>query len=496
MTRLTLKRRLVLGIAALLTAMTVVIGVVSVLALNGFLMNRLDAQLAAATNRSQGAYDKPARDPDDNGAKPPPEQFLALSGQPEGTLGAIIGPGAVFSPGVLDSDGSVIPIRSDKLNLLLAVAKNGTPMTIDLGEKLGQYRVVVQPSVTGGDALAIGLPLKDVQDTVARLAILIAGIGLAGVVSAVVAGVLIVRRALRPLERVAATATRVSELPLDRGDVALAVRVPDADADPATEVGAVGSALNRMLEHVASALESRQASENKVRAFVADASHELRTPLASIRGYSELTRRGNHELPDDVIHAMGRIESESVRMTSLVEDLLLLARLDEGNRIDAIEVDLGQLVVNAVGDAEVAGATHQWSVQVPDEVLLIQADPGRLHQVIANLLTNARTHTPAGTLVSARLGMVGNEITIEVRDNGPGIDEALVPTIFERFVRGDSSRSRARGSTGLGLAIVTAVVEAHRGRVEVHSVPGDTVFRVILPTSLAGKAAAGGGRLG
>lgn len=481
MTRLTLRHRLVLSIAALLAVVTVVIGIVSVIALNGLLMDRLDAQLSSATNRSQGAYDKPVRDGDDINAKPPPEEFLALSGQPEGTLGAIIGSRTVFSPGVLDSDGSVIPIRSGKLTSLLAIPKNGTPMTIDLGENLGQYRVIVQPSVTGGDALAIGLPLRDVQDTVARLAIVIAGIGLAGVAGAVVAGVLIVRRALRPLERVAATATRVSELPLDRGDVALAVRVPDVDADPATEVGAVGSALNRMLEHVASALESRQASENRVRAFVADASHELRTPLASIRGYSELTRRGNHTLPDDVVHAMGRIESESVRMTSLVEDLLLLARLDEGNRIDAIEVDLGQLVVDALGDAAVAGPTHQWSVQIPDEVVLIHADPSRLHQVIANLLTNARTHTPAGTLVSARVGAVGNEITIEVRDNGPGIDETLVPIIFERFVRGDSSRSRARGSTGLGLAIVSAVVGAHGGRVEVHSVPGDTMFRIILP---------------
>jgi two-component system, OmpR family, sensor kinase len=314
-----------------------------------------------------------------------------------------------------------------------------------------------------------------------RLAALIAGIGLLGVTVAVVAAVLIVRAALRPLERVTATAARVAEIRLDRGDVALAVRVPDEDADPATEVGAVGSALNRMLEHVASALESRQASENKVRTFVADASHELRTPLASIRGYSELTRRGDHRLPDDVVHAMSRIESESVRMTSLVEDLLLLARLDEGNTLESAEVDLGRLLVDAVSDAQAAGPEHRWAVDVPEVEVPISGDAGRLHQVVANLLSNARSHTPAGTSVTAALRTADGEAVIEVRDTGPGIDESLLPSIFERFVRGDGSRSRARGSTGLGLAIVSAVVEAHHGRAEVRSERGDTVFRVILP---------------
>lgn len=476
---------MVIGIAGLLAAVTLVIGVVSVIALQGFLMNRLDLQLDAATNRSQGAFrpsdDGPGGERDGRGDEPNAQKFLALSGQPEGTLGAIIGSGAVFNAAVLDSGGRPVTLDSAALGALLTVPTDRTPTTVDLGEDLGEYRVVVESGPSADDLLVIGLPLAGVQDTVMRLSALIAGIGLLGVTAAVVAGALIVRAALRPLERVTATATRVSELPLDRGDVALAVRVPDADADPATEVGAVGSALNRMLEHVASALESRQASENKVRTFVADASHELRTPLASIRGYSELTRRGNHELPDDVVHAMARIESESVRMTSLVEDLLLLARLDEGNKLQFAEIDLGRLLADAVSDAQAAGGDHHWAIEVPDEVVLITADPGRLHQVFANLLSNARTHTPAGTHVTARLRLDGSDTVIEVRDDGPGIDQALQPNVFERFVRGDGSRSRAKGSTGLGLAIVSAVVEAHGGTADVWSEPGDTVFRITLP---------------
>jgi len=261
------------------------------------------------------------------------------------------------------------------------------------------------------------------------------------------------------------------------------VRVDEADADPATEVGRVGAALNRMLEHVASALAARQASESKVRTFVADASHELRTPLASIRGYSELTRRTAQDLPPDVAHAVGRIESESVRMTGLVEDLLLLARLDEGRLPDTNEVDLGRLLVDAVSDARVAGGEHEWALDLPDEPVIVLGETARLHQVVANLLSNARTHTPAGTRVMTSLELRDGSATISVADNGPGIDEALVPTVFERFVRGDGSRSRAAGSTGLGLAIVHAVVEAHGGRAEVESAPGRTVFRVILPAA-------------
>jgi two-component system OmpR family sensor kinase len=476
--RLTLRRRLVLGIVALLAAVTIIIGVASVLALRGFLVGRLDTQLDAVTNRSQDAFE--ARGPDVSllpGEPPPPSALLNLPGQRTGTLAGTVS-GSGLSVAVLGDGATAEALTADQAAVLLSIPADGKPHTADLGS-FGSYRVVVQQPANG-DSLIVGLSLAEVQGTVSQLAWLIAGIGLVGVAAAAVAGVLVVRAALRPLERVAATATRVAELPLDRGEVALAVRVPEADADPTTEVGAVGSALNRMLEHVASALESRQSSENKVRTFVADASHELRTPLASIRGYAELTRRGNHDLPEDVVHAIGRVESESVRMTALVEDLLLLARLDERNQLETLDVDLGRLLVDAVSDARAAGPDHTWALDLPDSPVVVPGDASKLHQVVANLLSNARSHTPAGTLVSTTLTATDTEAVIEVADTGPGIDPVLVPTIFERFVRGDGSRSRASGSTGLGLAIVSAVVEAHGGRAEVESGPGRTVFRILL----------------
>ena len=259
------------------------------------------------------------------------------------------------------------------------------------------------------------------------------------------------------------------------------MRVPDEDADPSTEVGRVGAAINRMLGHIASALTAREASEKKVRTFVADASHELRTPLASIRGYSELTRRGGHTLPDDVVHALARIESESVRMTSLVEDLLLLARLDDGRSLEELPVDLAPLLTDVVSDAHAAGQDHDWTLNLPTEPLVVHGDSARLHQVFANLATNARVHTPAGTVVTVTARRDGDTVEVTVADNGPGVEPSVLANVFERFARGDTSRSRVAGSTGLGLAIVDAVVSAHGGIVSVDSAQGSTAFTVQLP---------------
>ena len=479
-TPFTLRRRLVLGIVGLLAAITLVIGVLSVVALQGFLVSRLDEQLTAATQRSQNAFEGHPGQEGSSG-RPPASEFLALPGQREGTLAGIISSGTIYNAAVLNGTGAPVALNAAQLAAVSGVPADGVPRTVDLGSDLGQYRVVVQTVGAQGDSLLIGLPLAEVEATVLRLTALVVGIGLFGIIAAAVAGQAVVRLALRPLERVASTATRVSELPLDRGEVALSVRVPDEDANPATEVGLVGAAFNRMIEHVASALSARQASENKVRAFVADASHELRTPLASIRGYAELTRRGGHDLPADVAHALSRVESESVRMTALVEDLLLLARLDEGSTIDRSDADLSRLLIDAVSDASAAGPDHRWELDLPDAVVTVHGDQSRLHQVIANLLANARTHTPAGTLVTTSLRSDTERAVVEVADTGPGIDPVLLPDVFERFVRGDGSRSRASGSTGLGLAIVTAVVEAHGGVAEVESSPGRTVFRIILP---------------
>jgi two-component system OmpR family sensor kinase len=273
----------------------------------------------------------------------------------------------------------------------------------------------------------------------------------------------------------------VTGLELASGDVAIAERVPEAESDPRTEVGQVGAALNRMLGHVEEALVARQRSEEKVRRFVADASHELRTPLASIRGYAELTRRIDAELPDDAIRSLDRIESESIRMTALVEDLLELARLDEGRGLAVGEVELVRLVTDAVGDAYAAAPDHEWEVVAPDPPLEVEGDAARLHQVVVNLLANAHRHTPTGTAVTVTLGGEGDEVVLTVADDGPGIPDELQPRLFERFARGDSSRARGSGSTGLGLAIVAAVVEAHGGSIAVTSVPGDTRVTVRLP---------------
>ncbi|GAB3236662.1 hypothetical protein GCM10027452_44030 [Micromonospora halotolerans] len=226
-------------------------------------------------------------------------------------------------------------------------------------------------------------------------------------------------------------------------------------------------------------------SEGRQREFLLSVSHELRTPLTAIRGYAEAARRGRDEVPPDVAHALRRVESESTRMTSLVDDLLLLARLDSGRPLATEPVDLTAMVVNAVSDAHAAGPEHRWQLDLPDEPVSVTGDAHRLHQVLANLLANARVHTPPGTTVTTRLAPVAGDVELSVSDDGPGIPEELQPEVFERFARGDSSRSRAHGSTGLGLAIVAAVVEAHHGEVAVASRPGRTVFTVRLPGSTA-----------
>ncbi|MGH3970976.1 MAG: sensor histidine kinase, partial [Mycobacterium sp.] len=269
--------------------------------------------------------------------------------------------------------------------------------------------------------------------------------------------------------------------------VELPLRVRESDANPSTEVGQLGSALNQMLDHIAAALSARQASETRVRQFVADASHELRTPLAAIRGYTELAQRMGHDGGDReaVAHAMSRVQSETERMTRLVEDLLLLARLDSGRPLDREPVDLSRVAADAVSDAHVAGPDHQWELDLPDEPVLVAGDGARLHQVMTNLLANARIHTGQGTVVTTRLSTDTTVAVLTVTDNGPGIEEQLQSEIFERFARGDTSRSRKVGSTGLGLAIVSAVLKAHGGSIGVHSAPGRTEFAVRLPLAAA-----------
>jgi two-component system OmpR family sensor kinase len=469
-------------VIGLLALICLIVGTVTHVVLRQYLVAQVDGRLqdtashavAAANGAGPGNHPPPGALP---GTGPGSTEFLGR-GDPAGTLYAKIVGGKVTQASYLDDYSP--DETNDAQNAALATVSVGDPVSRDL-PGLGDYRLVAS-NASDGSTIVTGLPLSDVNDTLLRLTLTEIFVALAGLICVGLVGETIIRRTLRPLNRVAATATRVSEMQLDRGEVALSERVPDRDTDPRTEVGQVGASLNRMLGHVGTALSARHASETRVRQFVADASHELRTPLAAIRGYAELTRRIDDQLPDDVAYAMRRVESESARMSTLVDDLLLLARLDSGRPIDRAPVDMSRLVVDAVSDAQVSSADHSWRLDLPDEPLTVVGDEARLHQVLVNLLANARAHTPPGTTVTVTMsGGDGEDARLAVVDDGPGIPAVLQPAVFERFARGDSSRSRAAGSTGLGLAIVAAVVEAHGGTVSVESRPGRTAFTVALP---------------
>ena len=479
--RWSLQRRLVLGIVVLLAVVSVIVGGASALVLRQNLLNRLDQQVVASVGFSVD---------DGTGAGGPPDGPSAFGPRRFGSLFLFASGGQTIGYAV-GEDGTAVRLTTAEQHALLALPTVGREaQTIDLGGSLGSYRVAAR-ILNDGTHVVVGQSLAEVNTTTNNLLLIFGLVTLAALIAAAIAGTAVVRVALRPLGRVAATAARVSELQLAKGEVTLAERVPDADTDVHTEVGQVGAALNRLLGHVEGALVARQASEDKVRQFVADASHELRTPLASIRGYSELTRRGGHELPDDVVRSLARIESESIRMTSLVEDLLLLARLDAGRELVLGEVDLVPLLVDAVSDAHAAAPDHDWQLHTPEAPVIVTGDSGRLHQVVANLLANARAHTPPGTHVTATLDVDDDNALISVQDDGPGISPGLLPVLFERFARGDGSRSRATGSTGLGLAIVAAVVDAHGGAVTVESEPGNTRFVVRIPLRLPSLAPMG-----
>ncbi len=474
---MTLRARLVATVLLLLAVAGAVIGVVTTLALQTFLIRQLDDNLLASVSITRELDPPPGGVP--GTTRPPPDGDVAFRpGLQIGVLVAFVRDGAIEGGGILDPTGEPRQLPASAIAAVLAVPAGAPPSSADLGG-LGTYRLIASLRTVDGEPVTVvtGQSERPVRETLSTLvtvelaavAVVLLGAGVAGAVA--------VRRELRPLEEVAATASRVSALPLARGEVELAERV--AVADPRSEVGQVGTALNRMLDHVGSALEERHASEVRLRQFVADASHELRTPLAAIRGYAELTRRG--PLPDEAAYSLGRISSSAERMSTLVEDLLLLARLDAGRPLERGTVDLTRLVVDGVSDAHVAGPGHRWELDLPDEPVTVPGDASRLAQVLANLLANARTHTPPGTHVRVGLTAEPGRVHLDVVDDGRGIAPDLMPRIFERFARGSESRSREHGSTGLGLAIVGAVVAAHGGTVHVMSRPGRTTFRVTLP---------------
>ncbi|PFG35171.1 sensor histidine kinase [Sanguibacter antarcticus] len=517
MTGWTLRRRLVVVLVSLLIGVAATIGTLSTLALRESLVDQLDERLDQASIRALGAHEGPRVDAQNDATAagepaartggtraldvPPPG--LDTPGQGAGTVTLSIRNNIELS-GYIDAVGSYQSLTDEQIVVLEEVEPDGRPRTVSLDD-LGPYRVVAERTADG-TLVVTGLSSQDVTATVSQYLAVEVIIAALGILTAALAGGALVRRELRPLERVVATATRVSQVPLHRGEVAELERVPDADTDPGTEVGKVGSAVNRLLDHVEGALAARHESETQVRQFVADASHELRTPLASIRGYAELVRRMPDEVPDDVLHAMERVESESLRMTTLVEDMLLLARLDAGRPLGSEEVDLTALALDAVSDAHAAGPDHRWRLDLPeteesdDDIddpspTIVLGDEGRLRQVLVNLLANARVHTPVGTTIVTSVRSDGETVVLTVRDDGPGIPESLRNHLFQRFSRGNAARSPGSGSTGLGLAIVDAVVRAHRGRIDVDGTPGATTFTVTLPVAgvTAETAAPAGG---
>ena len=532
-----LRTRLVVGVLGLVLVMAAVMSAFSTVSLRHTLMARTDSQLMAAAQRAadkrhdltqearkasdeaaQEGADKPGDQPDGaDGADGGPGKEgvppgLDAAGQSTGTLTLITtqtsssDTASSETAAYIDKNGHYASISKEDCRLLLSQATEDQPVTVHL-HHLGSYRVVATRDEASGSTVITGLSLEGDKGLIRTQLLIELTVALLGALVVALAGRTMVRSSLAPLERVARTAQRVASQPLERGEVSIEDRVDQADLGSSAEVGQVGGALNTLLGHVESALGARQRSETQVRQFVADASHELRTPLASIRGYTELIRRegADADLPEEATYALERVHSESVRMTALVEDLLLLARLDAGRELRREEVDLVGLLVDTVADARAAGPDHDWQLDLavleppadatPEEAEdflpeppLVIGDEARLRQVVVNLLANARVHTPAGSHVTTTLAREGDTLIVRIHDDGPGIAPDVRDRLFERFARGDSSRERRTGSTGLGMSIALAIVQSHGGSIDVDSstAPEDhgTTFSVRLPAAV------------
>jgi len=470
----TLTSRLVVTAVALVAVVGLLVAVSATLVMRGILTERLDGQVRDALSRSFPQLGGPGG--------PMTER------QSPGTLIAVLGvDGTIPTMGYILRDGP--DARTDlSVATIRALVGNGQIRQPRSAEVEGQgYRVLLIRNSAGNVGI-VGLPTEEVDDTVSTMLTSFALLTLLGVGIAGVAGTWLVRRQLRPLHAVAETAREVSTQDLSSGETTISTRVADGLTDPDTEVGQVGAALNTLLDHVDGALAARHRSELQVRQFVADASHELRTPLSTIHGYAELSRR----TPDDPAAlgaALNKVETEAGRMSALVEDLLLLARLDAGRPLAREEVDLTRLLLEAVADARVLAPEHHWRLDLPDEPVTLVGDDARLHQVVTNLLGNARHHTPSGTTVTVRASAQDDGgARIEVHDDGPGLPPEIAAEVFDRFTRGDSSRTRASGGSGLGLSLVSAITGAHGGTAQVSSEPGDTTFTVEIPPQGAAAA--------
>lgn len=406
-------------------------------------------------------------------------------GQASGTLITCVdSEGSIEIASKLGSDGTIRSLSpNDQVTLGTLALNSSKSEEREVTLEAGTYLIQITPKAnSSSDAQVVGIPLNNVQQTLTIFVIVVSIGSIAVMVGAGVAGFYIIRRTMKPLERVSAVATDVAHLDLEEHTISSAVRVDPRDSDPRTEVGAVGYALNQLLDNVNSALEVRERTEHQIRAFIADASHELRTPLAAIKGYSDMLR-WTEPLSESGQSSLARIDSQTERMSRLVENLLTLARLDEGREPKLETVDLTELLVECTSDMQAAARTHVWHLDVPHEPVEVVADRSQMQHVILNLLSNARKHTDEGTRVIAGLSVdhAHREAVVSVVDNGPGIDPEFLPKIFDRFTRADKARSGSDGTTGLGLAIVQAIVQAHGGSIQVQSQPGHTVFMVRLP---------------
>nr|WP_105565588.1 ATP-binding protein [Microbacterium halophytorum] len=475
--RTSLQARLMATVFAIVAAILLVVSLVTSALLTTVLNQTLDDRLEETVKSLGPEFGLHAATGDAVGqlqeSRAAPGTVLLFGTDPGTATGAYV-----------DHEYEVEPLSRRQITQILTGVTDSGPHTVNVTD-LGTFRVQALIERSSGSAIGVmGLENVTESQTLARMLWSIALVTVGGMIGLGVATTIVIRRGLRPLRDITETAARVSRQKLDQGAVSITERVPPEQADPSTEVGQVGASLNTLLDHVEHSLAARERNEATMRRFVADASHELRTPLASIRGYSELSLR-DRTLSDTTEQSLERIQAQSIRMTGLVEDLLLLARLDEGREVQIDAVDLTQVAVDALGDQQVAAPEHVWSVEADEEPLIVAGDSGRLSQVFVNLLANARTHTPAGTEVTLRVRREGSgsatRAVVQVHDNGPGISPELQAEMFSRFARGDVSRARKTGGTGLGLAIAKAIVEAHHGTIEVRSEPGDTTFEIRLP---------------
>jgi two-component system, OmpR family, sensor kinase len=462
--RFSLRARLVLGVIVLSLVGLAVANVATYASLRSFLFDRTDQSLLQARGGVAHALeglcgDRPDRPP--RGATP--GDYLEL----RDVDGDIVCRGQVTSygeaaPSPPDLPGAIPDPGDDR---------EGAKFVVDSRDGGERYRVHAWTDPLSGSTLIAARSLADVDATLRRL--LLIELLVTGAVLAALAGLglWVVRIGLRPLEAIGLTAAAIAGGDLTR-------RVDRAE--PRTEVGRLGLALNAMLAQIETAFNARAASERKLRRFVADASHELRTPLAAVRAYAELFSRGADRRPDDLERAMAGISRESERMSLLVQDLLLLARLDEGRPLERKRVELSEVVGEAVETASAVEPDRE--LQLESESVAVLGDRDRLRQIIDNLLSNVRAHTPRGAPVRVRVGPVNGNAVVEVDDSGPGLPVDVKARVFERFYRADRSRARATGGVGLGLSIVAAVAQAHGGRAYAESQPGaGASFKIELP---------------